>query len=41
VAEYGRDLVAAGTLDVHEVGVGALDEALELAAPPLLHLGRV
>jgi len=41
MAEHGRDLVATGTLDVHEVGVGTLDESLELATPPLLRLGRV
>jgi hypothetical protein len=30
VAEDGRNLVAARTLDVHEVGVGVLHQALEL-----------
>ena len=30
VAEDGRDLVASGALDVHEVGVGVLHKALQL-----------
>ncbi len=30
MAEDGGDLETAGTLHVHEVGVGVLDQALEL-----------
>ena len=38
MAEDGGDLVAAGALDVHEVGVGVLDQALQLVLA-LLVLG--
>ena len=37
--EDGGDPVAAGALDVHEVGVGVLDQPLQLVAP-LLVLGQ-
>jgi hypothetical protein len=30
VGEHGGDVEAAGALDIHEVAVGALDQALEL-----------
>ena len=39
VAEHRRDVKAAGALDVHEEGVGRLDEPLELVAA-LLQLPR-
>ena len=38
MAEDGGDLVAAGALDVHEVAVGVLDQALQLVLA-LLVLG--
>jgi len=41
MAEHGCDLVAAGALDIHEIGVGALDKALQLALALLLILARV
>ena len=34
-AEHGGDPVAAGALDVHEEGVGVLDEPLQLVLPLL------
>ena len=37
--EDGGDPVAAGALDVHEVGVGVLHQPLQLVAP-LLVLGQ-
>jgi len=36
VAEYGCDLVAPGALHIHEVGVGVLDQALQLMFPLFL-----
>ena len=39
VGEDGGDPVAAGALDVHEVGVGVLHQPLQLV-PPLLVLGQ-
>ena len=41
VREHRRDLVAAGALDIHEVGVGVLDEALQLVLSLLLLGSRV
>jgi len=41
VAEHGGDLEAAGALDVHEEGVGRLDETLELVLAGLVLGGRV
>ena len=41
VAEDGRDLVAAGALDVHEEGVGVLDQPLQLVLPLLILGTRV
>jgi hypothetical protein len=41
VREHGGDLVAPGALDVHEVGVGVLHEALQLVPALLLVRARV
>ena len=41
VGENGGDLVAAGALDVHEVGVGVLHQALELVLALLIAGARV
>jgi len=41
VAEHRRDLVASGTLDVHEVRVGTLYQPLQFAFPLLLFDGWV
>ena len=41
VAEDGRDLVASGALDVHEVGVGVLHKALQLVLALLVLGSRV
>lgn len=41
VAEHGGDLIAAWALDVHEVGVGALHQALLLVLALLLLRGGV
>ena len=41
VGEHGGDLVAAGALDVHEVRVGVLDEALQLVLALLVVRARV
>lgn len=41
VAEDGGDFVASRALNVHEVGVGALHQALLLVLPLLLFRGRV
>ena len=41
VREHGRDLEAALALDIHEVGVGRLDQAFELVPPGFEGGGRV
>ena len=41
VGENGGDLVASGALDVHEVGVGVLHQALQLVLALLLVGARV
>jgi len=41
VREYRRDVEASGALDVHEEGVGGLDEALELVHGLLVGGGTV
>jgi hypothetical protein len=41
VAEDGRNLVAARTLDVHEVGVGVLHKSLQLVFALLILWSRV
>lgn len=41
VREDGSDLQAAGTLHVHEVGVGVLDQSLQLVLALLLRGQRV
>ncbi len=41
VGEHGGDVVASLAANVHEEGVGALDEALELVLGLLLSRGRV
>ena len=41
VTKHGRDLVASGALDVHEVRVGTLHQTLQLAFPTLLFNRRM